>query len=61
MARDDHPPYQECMDEDCERFPCKVYKEGWSDGFDEGYGAGSAAGYEAGFDAGYSQATADAG
>jgi hypothetical protein len=32
--------YQTCGDEDCQRYACRVYREG----FREGYGAGHAAG-----------------
>ena len=36
--------YQLCKDEDCDRFPCRLYKEGYrngdEDGFDRGYAQG---------------------
>jgi len=32
--------YQLCRDEDCERFPCRLYKEGRRDGIEEGYRRG---------------------
>jgi len=41
--------YRRCRDEDCERFACRI----WREGFREGYGAGHAAGYAAGEAAGY--------
>lgn len=41
--------YQLCKDEYCERFPCRVYKEGYRNGYEDGYGAGYGAGYSAGF------------
>ena len=44
--------YQLCDDEYCDRFPCRVYKEGYRNGYDDGYSAGQAAGYAAGFSAG---------
>jgi hypothetical protein len=58
-ARTQHR-YQACQDEDCQRFACRVYKEGYRRGHDagyaigyaEGYAAGEAAGYQAGYDAG---------
>ena len=51
---------QTCRDESCERFACRVYKEGYragyaagyAIGYAEGYAAGEAAGYQAGYDAG---------
>jgi hypothetical protein len=44
--------YQLCRDEECERFPCRVYKEGWRNGYDEGYRRGFDEGFAAGFAAG---------
>jgi hypothetical protein len=50
--------YQLCRDEFCDRFPCRVFKEGYRDGFEDGrrrgYGEGYAAGYGAGFSEGLS-------
>ena len=43
--------YQTCRDEDCQRFACRVYQEGYRDG----YGAGHAAGYAAGHAVGYAE------
>ncbi len=62
-ARTQHR-YQTCRDESCERFACRVYKEGYRRGHDtghaigyaEGYTAGEAAGYQAGYDAGAAMA-----
>ena len=45
--------YQTCHDEGCERFACRVYKEGYRDGFGAGFGAGYAAGYTEGYSEGY--------
>ena len=53
MPRDDHPDYRDCNDEDCPRFPCRLYREGWRDcwpvafdaGVDEGYSKGYADGF----------------
>jgi hypothetical protein len=47
--------YQACRDEDCQRFACRVYREG----YEAGYGAGHAAGYSAGEAAGYEQGHSD--
>ena len=47
--------YQTCDDEWCDRFPCRVYREG----YEAGYGAGSAAGYAAGRADGYAEGYAD--
>ncbi len=47
--------YQLCRDEYCDRFPCRVYKEGWRDGYDEGRRRG----YDEGFTDGYSKGHAD--
>jgi flagellar biosynthesis/type III secretory pathway protein FliH len=44
--------YQLCKDEYCDRFPCRVYKEGYQNGYEGGYGAGVAAGYASGFEDG---------
>jgi hypothetical protein len=41
--------YQLCDDEYCDRFPCRVYKEGYRNGYEDGYAAGYGAGYGAGF------------
>jgi hypothetical protein len=44
--------YRACTDEYCERFPCRVYREGHRDGFDEGRAVGEVAGYASGFEDG---------
>lgn len=49
--------YQLCRDEFCQRFACRVYREGYADG----HGAGAAAGYAAGYGDGYAQGAAEAG
>ena len=46
-ARQQHR-YQTCRDEDCQRFACRVYREGYQDGYDDGQAAGYAAGHAAG-------------
>ena len=47
--------YFDCRDEECQRFPCKVYREGFIAGTAAGYGAGMAAGYAEGYSAGYQE------
>jgi flagellar biosynthesis/type III secretory pathway protein FliH len=47
--------YQLCRDESCERFACRVYREG----FRNGYGAGHAAGCAEGLAEGYAEGHAD--
>ena len=51
-ASDEHR-YQTCRDEGCERFLCRVYKEGQRDGYERGYLRGHAHGYAKGYDEGY--------
>jgi hypothetical protein len=41
--------YQACKDEYCEKFPCRVYREGYRNGYDDGYGQGYGEGYTTGF------------
>lgn len=47
---------QDCTDNDCPRFPCRIYREGFEAGFRQGYSAGEAAGYAAGYSAGAASA-----
>jgi len=47
--------YQTCRDEDCQRYACRVYREG----FREGYAAGAASGFAQGQAAGYAEGHAD--
>ena len=51
--------YQTCRDELCQRFACRVYKEGYFNGKlagkAEGRAEGEAAGYSKGHSAGYSK------
>jgi len=42
-----------CGDEDCQRYPCRLYKEGYADGYADGYQIGYAEGYAQGYSAGY--------
>jgi hypothetical protein len=54
--------YQTCRDEDCQRFACRVYREGYINGKlagrAEGRAEGEAAGYSNGYSAGYSAGAA---
>jgi len=45
--------YTACDDEDCQRYPCRLYKEGYADGYADGYQIGYAEGYAQGYSAGY--------
>jgi hypothetical protein len=49
--------YQLCNDKYCDRFPCRVYKEGFENGrlrgYDEGYPDGYVKGYDEGYRKGY--------
>jgi flagellar biosynthesis/type III secretory pathway protein FliH len=51
--------YQTCRDEDCQRYACRVYREGYANGKEagkaEGRAAGLAEGYSKGHTAGYSE------
>lgn len=53
VVSDDKHRYQTCRDELCERFPCRVYKEGYANGYDDGYSAGYSSGYAAGYAEGH--------
>ncbi|MGO9078884.1 MAG: hypothetical protein ACLQDY_07540 [Streptosporangiaceae bacterium] len=59
-GRDDHPHYCECNDPDCDRFPCRVYREGYEAGYAAGHAAGHATGYAEGYTEGHADATAEA-
>ena len=39
-ARSEEHRYQTCQDEYCDRFPCRVYREGYRNGYEDGYGDG---------------------
>ena len=39
--------------QDCDRFPCRIYREGRAHGYDDGHTRGYATGYAEGYDAGY--------
>ncbi|HEY1324743.1 MAG TPA: hypothetical protein VGF32_31080 [Streptosporangiaceae bacterium] len=47
--------YQACRDGDCQRFACRVYREG----YEAGYAAGESAGYSAGHAEGYAEGHSD--
>jgi hypothetical protein len=44
--------YQTCRDEDCQRYACRVYREGYANGYEDGQAAGYVAGYAEGYAAG---------
>jgi hypothetical protein len=50
--------YQLCRDEDCQRFACRVWREGYAKGLEDGYSVGYASGYSAGYGAGYAAGAA---
>jgi hypothetical protein len=52
--------YQTCRDDNCQRFACRVYREGWRDGYGAGHAAGYAEGHATGYSEGYA-AEADSG
>lgn len=52
--------YRTCGDPDCERFPCRIYKEGFTDGDAAGRPEGYAAGYGDGYPEGFSDGAASA-
>jgi hypothetical protein len=52
-AGTDEHRYQLCRDEWCQRFACRVYREGYADGHGAGHVAGVAEGYAEGYAAGY--------
>ena len=52
--------YQTCDDERCDRFPCRVYREGYEAGHAAGTASGYAAGRADGYAEGYGDGQADA-
>ncbi len=58
-ARQQHR-YQTCRDESCERFACRVWKEGFREGYEQGFAEGEAVGRAAGFAEGYAAGAAAA-
>jgi flagellar biosynthesis/type III secretory pathway protein FliH len=59
-ARTQHR-YQTCQDEDCQRFACRVYKEGYRNGYGAGHAAGYAEGHAEGYAEGYATGAASCG
>jgi hypothetical protein len=53
--------YRRCRDEDCQRFACRVYKEGYINGKLAGRAEGRAEGEAAGYSNGYSAGAASCG
>jgi hypothetical protein len=53
--------YALCQDEDCPRFPCRVFKEGYAAGYRAGHAAGYAEGYTEGYGEGFSAGVSSAG
>ncbi len=58
-ARTQHD-YRRCRDEWCQRFACRVYKEGWRDGYARGHAEGEAIGHAEGYSEGYAAGAAQA-
>jgi len=54
-----HEP-TECKDDDCPRYGCKMYKEGYENGYGDGHGAGYGAGRSDGYAEGYADGAATA-
>jgi hypothetical protein len=50
--------YQLCRDDDCDRFPCRVFKDGYRTGFEDGRRRGYAEGYRDGFEEGFAEGLA---
>ena len=50
--------YQSCQNELCQRFACRVYKEGWRNGREQGRAEGRAEGEAIGYSRGYSAGAA---
>jgi hypothetical protein len=48
---------RDCGDEDCDHYPCEVYREGYEAGRADGYGAGRVDGFVEGYNAGQSAAS----
>ena len=41
-ARGEHR-YESCRDKECERIPCRAFREGYGEGYDDGFPDGIAA------------------
>jgi hypothetical protein len=53
-ARTQHR-YQTCRDADCQRFACRVYREGYAAGYPAGEAAGQARGEAIGYGRGHAE------
>jgi hypothetical protein len=53
--------YETCGDPYCERFPCRVYREGYEAGYRDGAASGYASGYSDGYGDGHADGAASAG
>jgi hypothetical protein len=45
--------YRRCRDEDCQRYACRIFKEGFGQGYGAGHSAGEAKGHAEGYDEGF--------
>jgi hypothetical protein len=52
--------YRRCRDDRCDRFACRVYREGYRDGYAAGEATGYAEGHAAGYSEGYAAGAASA-
>ena len=56
---------EDCRDDNCPRFPCRIWRQGYVAGFrigyQQGYAEGYAQGYEAGYAAGFAAGQANCG
>ena len=50
--------HRRCQDEDCQRFACRIYREGYRDGNGAGHAAGRAEGQAEGYAEGYAAGAA---
>jgi len=57
-VRNDSHLAEDCRDDNCPRFGCRMWREGYRAGFAAGYATGYAAGEAAGFAAGYAAGAA---
>ena len=55
--RDEEHYYADCLDPDCPRFACRVFKEGAEAGYWRGFVDGESTGFAAGFSAGMAAAS----
>jgi hypothetical protein len=57
--RTQHRP-QTCRDGECQRYPCRMYREGFRAGYSAGHAAGKAEGHAEGYADGYAEGAASA-